>query len=64
MNEKKSQDLERALKEAGIPFTVVTIPVTVRMRKMHREVAKFVKKIESAHKRAAHSKLHFGAQIA
>ena len=63
-----SQDaLIKALKESGLPVTVIKVKLTPeeqkRERQIERDVKKYVMKIEEAHKKAANSTLRFGNKI-
>lgn len=58
MNKKTKPDILSLLKKSGTPFKIVTIK---RDLKTEKEVCDYVMKIEEAHKKAANSKLRFGA---
>ena len=53
-------DIMNELKKRGIPFKIVKIKTDPKIEKAVRD---YVMKIEEAHKKAANSKLHFGASI-
>ena len=48
----------KAFMESGLPFRIVRVEPNPEIEKA---VNKYIKDIEEAHRRAAHSKLHFGA---
>jgi len=53
-----SREISKAFMESGLPFRIVKIePIPW----IERDVKKYVRSIERAHKKAAHSKLQFGA---
>jgi len=53
-----SRTIAKAFMESGLPFRIVRIEPSPEIEKA---VNKYIKDIEEAHRRAAHSKLHFGA---
>ena len=53
-----SRTIAEAIMESGLPFRVVKIEPNPEIEKA---VSKYIKDIDEAHNRAAHSKLHFGA---
>jgi len=53
-----SKATAKAIMESGLPFRIVKIEPNPKIEKA---VNKYIKDIEKAHRRAAHSKLHFGA---
>jgi flagellar motor component MotA len=53
-----SRTIAEAFMKSGLPFTVVKIEIDPKIEKA---VRKYIGDIEKAHRRAAHSKLRFGA---
>lgn len=55
------------LKAAGIPVTEIKVVLTPEQEKRQRQIEKdvhdYIMKIEEAHKKAAKSKLRFGAAV-
>jgi hypothetical protein len=60
MDEKK---LLGELDKAGIPYQIIEVKITPELKRMERDVCKFVMEIEKAHKKAAKSKLRFDFEV-